>query len=153
MNLRSSSLALAALLTLAALPACSGPRAAGRTATAAPAPAKPADAFSGSWAGTWHSDATGHHGKLFCEFSRLDARHHRAEFTAHWGLLHGSYSVVMDTRRAGRDLRFQGRQDLGALYGGVYTYDGKVSPARFFSKYSAASDHGTFDLQRATPKR
>jgi hypothetical protein len=119
-----------------------------RRATAGPVKARATDAFSGHYVGTWRSEVTKHHGRLICDFSKMDPKHYRAEFKAYWGALHGSYSVVMETQRAGRELRFSGRQDLGKLYGGVYKYDGRAGGGRMTSKYASADDHGVFELTR-----
>lgn len=148
-RLLSSSLVIAAGL---ALGACTCPLAGGkcplRSATATPAKVQPADAFSGHWTGTWQSAVTGHHGPLACDFTKVDAKHYDARFKASWGMLSGKFDVVFNTQRHGHELRFQGQKDLGKLYGGVYRYDGKVTPDRFFSTYKAADDHGTFTMHR-----
>lgn len=141
--------ALAAALFLSGCACPLGDKCPMQRAAAAPVKARPADAFGGSYAGTWRSDVTKHHGRLYCDFTKMDPKHYRADFKAYWGLFHGSYSVVMETQRAGRELRFSGRQDLGKLYGGVYKYEGKAAGGRLTSKYASADDHGVFELTRA----
>ncbi len=136
---RLLALALCALV----LGACASPKAA--------CPAEklhPGDPFSGNWAGTWKSAQTGHQGRLEGLFTKIDRRHYRADFKAHWGFLSGRYSVVFETRRAGRKLHFHGQHDLGKLYGGLYKYEGRTTPEHFSARYQSADDHGDFELSR-----
>jgi hypothetical protein len=152
MKLPSSFLCAAAVGAVLFLSGCACPFAGGkcplRTATAAPGKARATDPFSGHYTGTWRSDVTKHHGRLLCDFTKMDPKHYRADFKAYWGAFNGSYSVVMETQRAGRELRFSGRQDLGKLYGGVFKYEGKAGGGRMNSSYSSTRDHGAFELTR-----
>lgn len=105
------------------------------------------DPFAGHWEGTWQS-AHGHHGRLLCDFTPLDAHHYKAHFTAYWAALHGSYDVIFETHRVGKSLRFEGSKDLGALYGGLYHYSATSSGGHFHATYTARADNGTFELTR-----
>lgn len=136
---------LALLLSACACPLQKCPL---RGATAAPVQTRPGDAFTGHYAGGWRSEVTGHRGRLYCDITKMDPKHYRADFKAYWGFLNGRYSVVLETRRSGRELRFAGRQDLGKIYGGVFKYDGKISGGRMTSTYASGRDHGSFDLTR-----
>jgi len=44
--------------------------------------------------------------------------------------------------------QFQGDENLGWLAGGVYHYEGRVSPTNFHSTYRSKYDHGTFEMGR-----
>jgi hypothetical protein len=109
------------------------------------------DPFAGRWDGTWHSTRGTHHGGLQCVFTQVDASQYRADFKAHWQIFAGDYSVVFETKTHGRELRFQGKQDLGGLGGGVYTYTGTVTPERFQARYDSSYDTGVFELKRPLP--
>ncbi len=128
------------------LAACAAPQ------SSRPAPKPTAgDPFSGRWKGSWRSERTGHSGTLECDFSKVDRTHYRADFRASWSVLSGRYSVLFDARRAGRTLFIKGQHDLGKLYGGVYRNEGKVTPDRFHSRFTAAEDHGVFEMDRVKP--
>lgn len=152
MKLSTSLWSAAAVSAALFFSGCTCPFAGGkcplRPAAAAPAKARATDAYAGHYVGTWRSEVTKHHGKLVCDFTKMDPKHYRADFTAWWGAFHGSYSVVMETQRAGRELRFSGRQDLGKLAGGVYKYAGKAGAGRMTSSFASAGDHGVFELTR-----
>ena len=106
-----------------------------------------ADPFSGAYDGSWKS-TSGHGGRLKCAFTRADATHYRAHFTAWWLAFHTSYETVFTTQQQGRTLRFSGSQDLGKLRGGVYHYEGSVTGGKWQARYTAHADHGTFAMAR-----
>jgi hypothetical protein len=87
----------------------------------------PHDPFSGRWAGEWRSTRGSHHGALECVFEKTGAETYKANFDAHWLKMSASYAVDFHTRRVGDHLLFEGTHDLGALYGGIYHYNGDVS--------------------------
>ncbi|MGB8169575.1 MAG: hypothetical protein WCF18_18890 [Chthoniobacteraceae bacterium] len=128
-------------------------RAPGRSA-AKPAAAK-ADPFGGAWDGGWTSEK--HRlpsgpagGRLRCIFTHLDDAHYRARFHADWLCFATGYEVTFETRRRGDVLIFRGDQDLGAIFGGIYRYDGRVTPTHFSASFASRYDYGRFEMTRPT---
>jgi hypothetical protein len=111
------------------------------------------DPYSGRWAGEWRSTRGTHHDRLECVFTRDKPAHYTADFHAHWHGLSSSYTVGFTTTPARDGLHFRGEQDLGALQGGVYKYDGLVTPEKFRAHYDSRYDTGVFELQRVAPQR
>jgi hypothetical protein len=113
--------------------------------------------LSGAWDGKWTSEkhrmpsgeAAG--GRLRCIFAQQDERHYRAKFCANWLTFATSYEATFDTQRKGGVLAFQGERDLGAIFGGVYRYDGRVTPAHFGASFVSRYDHGRFEMSRWAP--
>lgn len=111
------------------------------------------DRFAGPWEGQWISSRHGSPpkpvgGRLRCILRPVDTAIYQAHFKANWHGLATTYKV--DFRMDPRDgeLRFLGGYDLGPLAGGVYRYDGRVTPARFESSYDSSYDTGRFEMRR-----
>lgn len=137
------------LLAVLAVSGCSSFERDWRAARATPA----RDPFGGPWEGRWTSAIHGQPakragGRLRCIFTPLEAQRYRADFKANWMAFASSYRVVFRTERQGRILRFRGGQDLGALFGGVYRYEGRITPERFVASYDSSYDQGRFELTR-----
>ncbi len=116
-----------------------------------------ADSFGGAWDGQWTSEK--HRlpsgpagGRLRCLFTRVDDAHYRARFHANWLCFATGYEVTFETQRRGDALAFRGAQDLGAIFGGVYRYEGKVTPGRFQASFASRYDYGRFEMRRPSPK-
>jgi hypothetical protein len=136
----------AALLSLVLACACAGCSSFNRTWNAASAPS-----LSGSlpsrWQGHWISDVNGHRGRLRCIFTEMDGATCKARFAAtYWKIFRAHYSVRFNGEWRDGVWHFNGTENLGALAGGVYHYEGSVSPTNFFSTYRCKYDHGTFEL-------
>lgn len=147
--MKTRLLRLLLLLTLAtSLDACSSNfdakwQAAGR---------RPAnDPYAGRWAGEWKSTRGTHHDRLECVFTKQTPAHYTADFHAHWHGLSSSYTVGFATTPARDGLHFRGQQDLGKLQGGVYKYEGVVTPVKFQAHYDSSYDTGVFELRRVPP--
>ena len=112
------------------------------------------DPFGGAWDGQWTSekhrlpsgDAAG--GRLRCLFTRIDDRHYQARFHANWLFFATGYEVVFETTKRGKVLTFQGEQNLGAIFGGIYRYQGRVTPSHFSATFASRFDHGRFEMSR-----
>lgn len=147
------------LVSLLLLSACSSFEKEWRTAKApAATAARKGDPFSGAWDGQWtsakHQLPTGPAGgRLRCIFTKKSATQYQARFHANWLIFATGYEVDFATERRGNVLHFRGEQDLGAIFGGIYRYDGKVTPARFAARFIAKSDHGRFDMVPARDVR
>ncbi|HEX8914313.1 MAG TPA: hypothetical protein VF796_18340 [Humisphaera sp.] len=114
----------------------------------------PSDQITGRWIGTWTSEASGHSGGLRCIVTRTDSGRFKADFRATYAWLFSfGYEMAMNVRASDAATNpsvvyFTGEEDLGALAGGEYTYDGRATPTEFFCKYKTKDDHGTFQLVR-----
>jgi hypothetical protein len=106
------------------------------------------DAYAGRWAGDWRSTRGMHRGRLECVFTKDSPRQYTADFHAHWHGFSSSYTVPFATARARDGLHFRGQQDLGKLQGGVYKYEGVVTPSKFRAHYDSWYDTGVFELRR-----
>ena len=117
------------------------------------ADSKPAP-FAGRWDGRWtsarHTAPSGGPagGRLRCILTQTDDRHYRAKFKANWMIFASGYSVVFQTERRGGALLIRGDHDIGALFGGIYRYGGRITPSRFSATYDSSYDRGTFEMAR-----
>ncbi len=59
-----------------------------------------------------------------------------------------SYAVPLQFEQRDGVWQFTGEENLGKMAGGVYRYEGHVSPTNFFSTYQSKYDHGTFQMRR-----
>jgi hypothetical protein len=112
----------------------------------------PTNGITGRWQGHWASAVNGHHGDLRALVTSADANHCDVRFRAaykKWVTVHFGYTVRMEVVPATNGMvRFRGREDLGWLAGGTYTYEGHATPTDFFSTYDSKHDHGTFQMKR-----
>src|SRR6185436_3592567 len=113
----------------------------------------PTNDIAGPWEGRWISKATGHENKLRALITPVDTNHHDVKFHAAYKsetfkfiTVHFGYTVRMETKPGTNGVAFHGAEDLGALAGGVYTYDGFTNPTNFFSTYKSKYDHGVFEM-------
>lgn len=122
--------------------------------SAAPARSGKTERFGGAWDGHWTSEkhrlpsGAPAGGRLRCLFTRIDAAHYRARFRAEWLVFATGYEVTFTTAQQGGVLAFRGEQDLGAIFGGVYHYSGRVTPEQFHARFASRSDHGRFEMLR-----
>jgi hypothetical protein len=114
----------------------------------------PREAISGPWQGRWLSHYNGHNDELRALVTRIDASHYDVKFRAKYkkGItFHFGYTVRLETLPATNGVVvFRGAENLGALAGGVYRYEGHATPTNFFSTYRSKHDHGIFEMQRPT---
>jgi hypothetical protein len=112
------------------------------------------DPFAGRWEGSWlsqkHRKAGG---RLQCVLTPADAVHYRAAFKAHWLIFTSSYATVFQAEHRDGELRFRGSENLGAIFGGTYTFEGRATPRHFSAKYDSSYDHGVFEMARVAGER
>jgi hypothetical protein len=125
------------------------------SAAPATAPASASvDPLAGRWEGTWKSEHNGHSGRLRAIVDRVDANAYRIEYDGwFFGILrytHGMNVTATPAPDGGKTIRFSGEEDLGALAGGVYRYDGTADGTEFKSTYQSKDDHGRFEMKRPT---
>lgn len=108
-----------------------------------------ADTIEGRWEGKWLSDVNHHNGALRCVFKRVTSTNYTAHFKAtYWKIFRASYRVGFSGELKDGVWQFQGAEDLGWLFGGIYHYRGRIVPTNFFCTYECKYDHGTFELSR-----
>jgi hypothetical protein len=110
---------------------------------------KPKDA-SGAWVGTWRSEVSGHHGELKAVVTATPSKSAPHDLTFRYRatyakILSGSFTTIHHVDGPGK---LTGSEDLGSFAGGVYRYEGKVTPTEFKATYTSAKDHGVFEMKR-----
>ena len=108
-------------------------------------------AMVGRWKGEWASEWNGHSGGLRCMMTRADDGGYCARFysTFGWFFFFRHETVFEVVGVEGGTVRFEGEEDLGETFGGVYRYQGTVAGDRFEAEYDAENgDHGRFTMQR-----
>lgn len=142
----SWSLCLAALVVLTG---CSSFERAWKDSLARPFPAQ---GVTGPWVGTWLSDSNGHNGALRCILTQTTNNAYEAWFKAKYRKvipLTYAYKVTLEVLPVQDGVfTFSGKENLGALAGGVYHYEGRIAGTNFFSTYRCRIDHGTFRMSR-----
>jgi hypothetical protein len=121
-----------------------------KTTLADPHQKTPQD-ITGAWAGTWRSDANGHHGVLRCIVSHEDGKSddYRFHYHATYGkMLSAAYVVTEQVKRRGDHFILTGDHDLGYFAGGMYHYEGSATAKTMKSTYRSPADHGVFELAR-----
>lgn len=106
--------------------------------------------FEGRWKGEWESAWNGHSGKLRCMVSFEEENRYLAWFHSTYGVFSFRHEVIFTlTEESDCQLQFEGEEDLGKMFGGVYRYRGTVSGDAFRATYAADNgDHGVFDMTR-----
>ncbi|MDQ3625257.1 MAG: hypothetical protein M3463_22725 [Verrucomicrobiota bacterium] len=142
---------LRAIAAVAALScaACSSFNQDWKQAAAAPARDPFAGAYEGRWTSAKHRGASG---RLRCVFTRMDDTRYHGRFRANWMAFVSGYDTTFRTARRGDALEFQGEHDIGALWGGVYRYSGRIERGRFAARYTSSYDEGTFEMTRQLTK-
>jgi len=112
----------------------------------------PGDNITGAWEGRWVSKANSHNDRLRALITQVDTNHYDVKFHAaykKWITVHFGYTVRMEAKPVTNGVvAFRGSEDLGALAGGVYMYEGHANPTNSFSTYKSKYDRGTFQMTR-----
>ncbi|MDQ6632977.1 MAG: hypothetical protein M3Y82_14680 [Verrucomicrobiota bacterium] len=105
--------------------------------------------IQGRWDGTWTSQPSGHNDKLRCIITKISEEKYRAQFHAKYKKVLGfGYTALFHGVKTNEVFQFKGEANLGRLAGGIYRYEGKISPTNFFSTYDSKYDRGIFQLSR-----
>lgn len=105
--------------------------------------------LAGAWDVTWTSEASGHQGRLRCLIRAQDGTNYQAWFRANYAkVFNFGYKVTLRALPAQDRQVFHGEANLGALVGGVYTYDGYATATNLYSSYRCRMDHGRFEMRR-----
>jgi hypothetical protein len=143
-NLRDRVPGFALVLCLALMTGCSSFSRDWKGLGRAPASADP---IEGPWEGTWKSHSSAHSDRLRCLLTRVSENQYEARFHAKYKrVLSFGYTASFVGVKTNDVFSFSGEADLGKLAGGVYRYEGKISPTNFFSTYDSKYDRGTFRL-------
>jgi hypothetical protein len=136
---------------LAALTGCSTFN---RDWRAARQPPAGAGDIAGRWQGNWESEVNGHRGQLRCLLNRKDGNLYQARYRAtFWKILRYGYTVELKaTPRPDGAFAVAGQENLGALVGGVFHYEGTLTPTEFFATYHSRRDRGVFQMRRPEPE-
>jgi len=133
-------------LVLPLLAGCSSFHREWREAAKQPAPAHD---ITGRWEGTWQNSNDTHQDRMWAILTRASDTEYRAHFHAKYKKIFSfSYRATFRGTWTGDEFRCHGEEDLGALAGGMYKYEGRASPTNFFSTYNSKYDVGTFTLKR-----
>lgn len=87
-------------------------------------------------------------GRLRCLLAKLDDHRYEAKFKANWLLFASNYTTVFAVQPRKRELGLKGQHEMAAIFGGIYHYEGRVTPQHFSARYEASYDHGTFEMIR-----
>lgn len=105
--------------------------------------------IEGKWQGHWRSDKDDHTGNLRCVVTRGEGDRYCAHFVAtYWKIFAFAYVAELRGTPDGNAIHLSGAQDLGALAGGIYKYDGSATNSDFNCTYSSKYDEGKFIMSR-----
>jgi len=105
--------------------------------------------ITGRWEGRWQSEANQHQGKLRCLLTKSGPEQYLARFRATYlGILHFESDVTLLTHSMDGLWQARGTKDLGNMAGGVFDYEGRITPTRFDATYKSREDHGIFEMTR-----
>ncbi len=108
-----------------------------------------ADLLQGDWLGSWSSTQRDMGGELRCRVQKLDNGAYLAHFDAVFAKVFSNKSTVtLTVGQKDGPWTFSGKEDLGLLKGGVYTYQGQSDGSEFVCTYDSKSDKGTFRMTR-----
>jgi len=103
------------------------------------------------WEGEWRSAWNGHSGGLRGLLERCGEQHVHIWFLSTYARIlsfqHATHFHL--TPQPDGSFVLAGAQDLGALVGGVYRYEGALDAQHFRATYTAENgDHGVFEMRR-----
>ena len=116
---------------------------------------------TGRWEGTWSCEQTGHSGQLWCMVSQVEPERYELFFRAEWAkIFRGNYTLYVTPKQAEGSgesdhsdhadgtLHFKGETKIAGFLGGMYTFDGTITPTRFETDYTGPGNEGVFVLER-----
>jgi hypothetical protein len=112
--------------------------------------AKPVSSGSieGPWQGSWTSDG-GHSGRLRCILQETAPDQYRAHFDARFmGIFRFDHATTLTAQHKDGGVDVVGDKNLGYWRGGVYHYEGHITPEKFAATYKSKYDQGTFAMTR-----
>lgn len=109
----------------------------------------PADLMAGEWEGSWASDSKlmgG--GGMTAYIEKLPDGTYEASFTSETPFGADKSMCVFRVMPQGKTWAFEGKENLGLLKGGTYTYKGTVDGKDFVCTYDSTFDKGVFRMHR-----
>jgi hypothetical protein len=104
------------------------------------------DPVMGNWDGEWKND-DGHGGRLAAQVIAEGEDNYKAIFTAYYGPI-SVFKVSLKGKREKQEVKFGGKVDIGAAFGGEFDWTGGVNGDAFVGKYTSAKDVGQFTLKK-----
>ncbi len=104
------------------------------------------DSVMGNWDGEWKND-DGHGGKLTAQVIAEGDDNYKAIFTAYYGPI-SVFKVSLKGKREKDAVKFGGKVDLGAAFGGEFDWNGGVAGEKFDGRYTSAKDIGNFTMKK-----
>ncbi len=110
--------------------------------------------FDGQWAGHWTSDrrhfpnGKPESGDLKLVISKEDTYRWLTYVRANWLVFRTDYKTFLYGQQHENRLVLHGQEDVAAIFGGPYRYNGTVTPTKFTLRYSSPYDEGTVELVR-----
>lgn len=150
---------LLSIFLLCALPSCgtefrkawNAPSACAIMLPPGESPAYSAPITQTNWDGAWHSDASGHHGRLQCVIQGPNNKEgdHTFFYRATWmKILSGTYKATHRVvQEKDGSFRFKGEHKMPDWAGGLYQYEGVIKKGEFKADYKSSADHGTYTMK------
>ena len=104
---------------------------------------------TGCFEGIWMSDSNGHNGKLYCIIEEKKDGSLEAIFHAKYKtILTFNYSLPITAEKLDDGYKLRGAADIGAMYGGWYSFDGLLKERSLNARYHNEYDKGYFKMMR-----
>lgn len=116
-------------------------------ATAASGPAA-VDLLAGAWEGDWASESKPLKGRLAATIEKRPDGTYLAHFESESFLGTDKSDCIFRVTSRNGSYEFEGKEDLGFLKGGVYTYHGTADGKNFDCNYDSSFDKGKFRMQK-----
>lgn len=109
-----------------------------------------AAAMCGFWKGEWKSSDNGHHGPLRAEFRSCHGDCCDVVFTGRFcAVVPFRYRLTLQaTPQEDGSVKLSGSRSLGLLLG-TFHFSGEIRDDQLHAEFSAAEDHGVFELSRS----
>jgi hypothetical protein len=106
--------------------------------------------LEGAWEGRWRSEVNGHTGRLRSVVMQKATDRYEFRYTANWArVLSAPFAVECQTRPlAGGGLEVRGAKDLGPLFGGQFSHEGRWQNDQILARYRSVLDAGTLEMTR-----
>ena len=101
----------------------------------------------GAWEGKWKSKKHNVSGPLRCVITDLGNGNYQARFHAEFHWFHFTYTAKLTAEKTDAGTVLKGVADLGWM-GGIYHYQGPISPSKYFSTYVSPVENGVLELAR-----
>ena len=105
------------------------------------------DGIQGKWQGKWQSTYNSHKGSLWCILTKIDDSTYQTRYRASYlKIFRFEYALPVRVEKIKDVYHFSGEADLGKMYGGQYSYKGRIEGSKFNASYSSKADQGWFEM-------